>query len=82
MEHPATFTKKQIDFFNHLTDDFNNYFKAEVEEDLHPIRLTEKQVGFIRHLLNEKALEYYEEESIDLLSTIESAEKGREAKHV
>lgn len=42
---------------------------------LHPVRFTKEQVEFIEHIISEKGMEYWEEECIDLLDTINGSEE-------
>lgn len=38
---------------------------------IHPVRFTRKQIAFIEHMINEKGIEFWKEECLDLVSTIE-----------
>ena len=44
------------------------------DEELHPVRFSKSQINFILHMIHEKALEYWEEECQDILSTVEKSE--------
>ena len=45
-------------------------------DDRHPVRLSVTQVEFMQHLINEKGLDFFEEECRDLLATIDTTNEA------
>ena len=43
----------------------------------HPVRFTYFQMDFLKHAIYEILADYWEDEALDLLDTIEEAEKER-----